>query len=354
MRSRMRPLTALAGLACAALGAAQGGAKTPPPPPHAGDAFQTAYRAATEAFGARKTVHDPVCQGKCSVCHVQIDDPKKLRADLAGVCAICHAPPVPKLDKPHSEVAVLALCLSCHPERVADRKKAHVHPPFASGDCLTCHDPHATDNPKLLNDEVNTLCTTCHQPDAENIRKAHGGIVVADAKCTECHSPHASEREHLLTEAPLHPPFEGGSCDACHATPGKDGKVKLTEEGGKVCFACHADKEALGEQPVVHPPFAGGQCPTCHSPHASRHRAFLRAEPEDLCRTCHEDIPDEGHPIGRHPSHRAGRPNPQDHSKPFDCVSCHNPHAGPFPQMRSADSATFCLICHTQRNQRAG
>ncbi len=43
----------------------------------------------------------------------------------------------------------VSLCLTCHADKKASDIKGTVHPP-AVRDCLTCHDPHASDNKNQL------------------------------------------------------------------------------------------------------------------------------------------------------------------------------------------------------------
>ena len=41
--------------------------------------------------------------------------------------------------------------------------KGTMHPPFADGNCIACHDPHGGATGKnLVNSNVNQLCLTCH------------------------------------------------------------------------------------------------------------------------------------------------------------------------------------------------
>ena len=86
-------------------------------------------------------------------------------------CTNCHANPATNgpgvLKKPLS-----TLCLDCHPERSSPRDhKLDVTPlvnkenlPLLHGmmTCITCHDPHGSQNDKLLRLAPDKLCHGCH------------------------------------------------------------------------------------------------------------------------------------------------------------------------------------------------
>jgi predicted CXXCH cytochrome family protein len=50
------------------------------------------------------------------------------------------------------------VCFECYPPEPF----LYPHFPYASGDCVRCHNPHVAANPNLLRAQVNELCLKCH------------------------------------------------------------------------------------------------------------------------------------------------------------------------------------------------
>lgn len=82
------------------------------------------------------------------------------------------------------------LCFQCHKDLSPEAPKNRglwLHGPFKAGVCLGCHDPHESDNPKLLVAYPwASLCGRCH-PDYHGGR----GAPSRGSDCRSCHSPHA-------------------------------------------------------------------------------------------------------------------------------------------------------------------
>ncbi|MBI2787397.1 MAG: sigma 54-interacting transcriptional regulator [Elusimicrobia bacterium] len=288
------------------------------------DAFRSANEAKAKELMEKKNPHAPVKSGECSKCHADVKDPAKLTQEL----------------KP--------LCLSCHAARAEDMKKATVHPAFKDMDCSTCHQSHASDNAHLLNSPVKELCATCHDTKSEPIAKAHHGISVFEGDCTDCHSPHASKSLKLIVEGKEHIPFGSRSCEMCHAKTGADGKAALKKAPEETCFVCHSDFRKLDKNPVVHSPFASGDCTTCHNPHVSARGSLIRKPLSDICFGCHDETLKNNHPIARHKTSNEAKPDPRRKDKPFNCASCHNPHAERLPKLLRAEFSTLCEECHNK------
>jgi predicted CXXCH cytochrome family protein len=51
------------------------------------------------------------------------------------------------------------LCFSCHTPL---GKKPYTHPPVKSGMCTSCHNPHASDEPRLLTQPRRLRNFVCH------------------------------------------------------------------------------------------------------------------------------------------------------------------------------------------------
>jgi len=110
------------------------------------------------------------------------------------------------------------LCTSCHKplkERIATEK---AHPPV--DDCLTCHAPHHSAQPKLATQPLGELCGNCHDAKEKGFQKAHLAIEPAAIDCMSCHDPHAS-KDPKFFKAKVHAPFAARECEACHVTEKK-------------------------------------------------------------------------------------------------------------------------------------
>ena len=82
-------------------------------------------------------------------------------------------------------------------------------------DCQTCHKPHFAAQRALLVEPVQSICAQCHEVGKAPFAKAHLGINPADMDCMSCHNPHASKDPKFFKDV-IHPPFAGRTCDDCH------------------------------------------------------------------------------------------------------------------------------------------
>jgi predicted CXXCH cytochrome family protein len=155
-------------------------------------------------------------------------------------CLTCHDPHTSdnknQLLKPTSGEQKENLCLSCHQTGLNVPEKGSRHAALDMG-CDTCHVTHKTgaeptmDNRFHLTKAAPALCLDCHDAKDADLQKAHQNQPFATANCVECHDPHQSASPKLMAKF-MHPPFEARSCDTCHA-PAKDGKVVLTQADAK-------------------------------------------------------------------------------------------------------------------------
>ena len=102
-----------------------------------------------------------------------------------GSCGSCH-------DVTSSNARVKEgndLCFMCHATVLTGKAVVHA---AATADCLICHDPHKSQNAKLLVKRIPDLCLDCHTRDA--VEEKHGEI----ANCLSCHNPHESDMTALL------------------------------------------------------------------------------------------------------------------------------------------------------------
>jgi predicted CXXCH cytochrome family protein len=330
---------------------------------------------------------------KCLECHEDKTKGKSVHSAMAMGCTSCHEI---RVNKDITRVKLItatpsALCINCHADKKAADIKGTVHPP-AVRDCITCHDPHSSDNKNQLlkplsGGEKENLCLSCHQtglhvsekgsrhaaldmgcdachlthktgadPTDENkfhltksapalcldchdakdadLAKAHQSQPFATANCLECHNPHQSAAPKLMARF-QHPPFESRSCEMCHS-PAKDGKVVLTQPDAKsLCVTCHDDKAKQIESAKIPHPGAAGDCTDCHSPHASNEPGLPKTDGVSICIGCHTDIGD----LGKKPVH---------HQPVFGqgCGTCHTPHGGDIDHLLRAKGNALCLECH--------
>lgn len=332
---------------------------------------------------------------KCLECHGDKAKGKSVHSAMALGCTTCHEIRVNR-DVTRVKLTTTTpykLCLSCHAEKDVAQIKGQVHPP-AVRDCLTCHDPHASDNKNQLlkataGEKKENLCLTCHaeglnvpekgsrhaaldmgcetchkthktgaDPNAENrfhltkaapalcvdchdpkdeaLQKAHQNQPFAGANCIQCHDPHQSAQPKLMAKF-LHPPFATKSCEMCHA-PAKDGKVVLTQASVKeLCVTCHDDQaKKIDTAKVPHPGAQAGDCLDCHNPHASPQPGLPKTDAVSICLGCHTTQAEEMKKAHLH-----------DPVFKQSCAICHEPHGGEnLHLLRAANPNPLCLECH--------
>jgi predicted CXXCH cytochrome family protein len=210
------------------------------------------------------------------------------------------------------------------------------HPP-AREDCGSCHQPHRSDQPRLLGDKAQALCAGCHDPSDAALKKAHLRADLGKLDCLTCHSPHGEGQKKLLARN-VHPPVLDG-CDSCH-----EGRFDKLASGGPpaLCLTCHGDVGELAQKAKV--PHAAMQmvgCNECHNPHASPQRRLVKSPGAGPCETCHAD--------------QVAGPGESAHEviATFGCGACHEPHGGAQAKMLRQSGNALCLACHDARNHKA-
>ncbi len=166
--------------------------------------------------------------------------------------------------------------------------------------------------------------------------QSHNNQPFEKADCLTCHDPHQSARPKLM-QAFVHAPFgDKDSCATCHQAA-KDGKVVLTQASAKeLCITCHEDKAKQIETAKVQHPGAAGDCTDCHSPHAGKSPGFPKPDPVNVCLGCHSDQAELHKKRHLHqPAFEQG------------CATCHEPHGGDNNHLlRAKTTNSLCLECH--------
>jgi len=287
-------------------------------------------------------------QALCLSCHADkkaADIKGKIHPPAVRDCVKCHDPHTAdnknQLLKPVSgDTKDANLCLSCHNEGMNVPKGGSRHAALDMG-CDTCHITHKTGEAGKrefdfhLTKDAPALCIDCHDPKDAALAKAHQNQPIDTADCLTCHNPHQSAQPKLMAKF-THAPFAGGQCDTCHA-PAKGGKVVLTQADAKsLCITCHADKPEQIEKAKVQHPGAMGDCTDCHNPHAGRSPGFPKPDAVNVCLGCHAEQAEQHKKKYLHqPAFEQG------------CTTCHEPHGGDNTHLlRLASPNKLCLECH--------
>jgi len=275
----------------------------------------------------------------CTTCHDDITSKKFVHSAIKDSgCDSCHEM---KKEKGKTLVALTEkrsqLCYTCHSEIEERSKKKYAHPTLGEW-CEVCHKSHSSDNPKLLQGNMDKLCSSCHQIREEDFKKKHGRQPVAKLGCAGCHNPHGSDQKKMFIGKKQHVPFAQGECEACHKRP-RGIQIRLRGVGAKLCYACHGDKEKEFKKASVHTPVKKGECTGCHDAHLAKEDFILKNKGNALCFDCHKGIEKLMKSANIHP--------PAEES----CDNCHLPHAsGNDFQLKQA-LVPLCLDCHDTSEQ---
>ena len=79
------------------------------------------------------------------------------------------------------------ICTKCHMD--VRGPFVYEHAAVKAVGCLGCHNPHGSQNPRLLNmPNINVLCNQCHSPVSEGTFHSMGQGSSARTPCTDCHT----------------------------------------------------------------------------------------------------------------------------------------------------------------------
>ena len=215
------------------------------------------HMAKGEMLATKQHIHPPV-KDSCINCHDPhtADHKFQLMADpKMDLCVMCHTDKKEWTDKVSSKHGA-----------IVDRPQK----------CQECHDPHGTDTPRMMKKaSVREMCLSCHNQQlvtdedgykltnmAKHLEENpdwHGPILWDD--CAACHNPHGSDNLRMLKK-PFPKTFyskfdkENYICFECHepekitdqttttATNFRNGDknmhyLHVNNEKGRTCRACH-------------------------------------------------------------------------------------------------------------------
>jgi len=279
---------------------------------------------------AKARLHAPVRAGTCSFCH--LDHGPENRLILLGredrICARCHDPGSEASRLAHGGYALEgSRCTECHDPHGGDTAGfvyERRHPPFAEGDCGSCHGKPA-EGWKIAGN-ISAVCRGCHDEIGRE-KYPHGAI--AAKGCLGCHRAHAAREKALLRA--VRP---------------------------ALCFTCHPQPRFA--QQTIHDPVREGDCAACHPAHGAANEHLLaRPFPIEqyvpyapgrygLCLECHDEgaltDPERGGDYGfadgtrnLHALHLRDRVSQSEigpRTQPgVTCRNCHDPHSTEAPRL---------------------
>ena len=282
------------------------------------------------------------------------------------------------------------VCLTCHDGVAEEIAQPVDHPPAASGECTSCHNPHVSRFDRLLRDRPGPMCGTCHPAVIEEVALARPHEPAAEGRCADCHLPHGGVNRALLREPggdlcatchtakqewddrPVqHPPYASGRCSTCHANHGSDNRARTVKPLGELCTSCHqrsrAFRDAHSGYPVetadcqqchdphssnraglfrdaLHAPFEQGKCSACHALPGAAEPFRTRLPLEQLCGACHEDQASAVRDLPFHHTSAGGGA----------CTDCHAPHTANGAGLLREPIRDLCLSCHDPGGSSSG
>lgn len=225
----------------------------------------------------------------CRSCHEslaeQIDGSPVQHPPVQQSCPNCHDPHGSD-NGLHLKDTVPQLCFGCHEDiRKLVQESRVPHGAIAEPrSCLNCHNPHGAHHPKLLEGVPMDLCLKCHQKPRGKLigigdhlakYKDHHGPI-REGACPNCHNPHGSENFRLLVRH-YQPQFYTKQFDLMEFS---------------LCFGCHEQERVLAQFTDQFTNFRQGDrnlhyvhvnrerkgrtCRACHDVHGSQHPFHIR------------------------------------------------------------------------------
>jgi predicted CXXCH cytochrome family protein len=348
----------------------------------------------------------PVESGPCGACHsfhqfARRPDPTKL--DPTGLCATCHQAGAAAQ---HATGLPFSHPADIHEDQIPASSKLSLYPRPDNPKqrllaCLTCHNPHQTDNTHFLRAKPDGVCANCHGDKLAELPPAHdftqhagvqngkGRTGEQTGKCGFCHGVHDALGAALWVATPQPPEKFGDLCLQCHQKGGLAGDViprELRHPAGpnvrpatsaSALVTAKPNAEAGSERVSTQPSDAAARaalplfdatghrtpkgflvCGTCHDPHGgakgSKDMLRLAEAPEQagLCAQCHL----QGHTVAG--SLHNEQLLAEHYGDTRYCAPCHAPHAkpgmaaggmwaAPLGPANVAQASPECTGCHS-------
>jgi len=270
--------------------------------------------AAAALASAQDPAREPAQERSCKTaeCHAEYAGLRYAHGPAAlGMCLACHtyeddATPYEPGDDHYFDTLANDgnLCVQCHEDQAHED---FVHYPLRRLKCITCHDPHGSQNPGMMR----------HENTADN--------------CFECHERHKFEA------ARIHAPVRVGACTMCHDPHGSPYEFQVVAEGSQLCLRCHVDVlEKVNASRHAHRPVLEN-CASCHDPHRSDEEFMLRKKVPGLCLECHQGM-------ANHIEEAPFKHGALDDER--SCLKCHEPHAADLTRQLRGTPVELCLSCH--------
>jgi len=213
-------------------------------------------------FAAGDSFVDPIRPGHglCEVCH---ETTRFYRASgdgdshFTGDCTLCHD---------HAagfhEVVSDANCESCHAEEAGRLAKPNLHHDRFAGKCSSCH-AEATPEPGPGH-RATSPCADCHAPALVATHVPPGEPLA----CVACHEPHGSDNIRLIRDVVRAPDGTDHALLFDDLTGRVDGSfASASAPGTGLCEVCHTRTNHYRVDGTGDPHYTTG-CLTCH-PHAA-------------------------------------------------------------------------------------
>lgn len=197
----------------------------------------------------------------CLTCHNVASDQKTFHAGVHANsalvnCLSCHA--IHKSDPRSPRLLAApqpALCNNCHLTQVAEfRNRPYTHRIGRGGmECTSCHETHARPGKETLrrNDAGESPCLSCHSEKRGPFVFQHPGMAIGD--CQNCHQPHGSNNPKMLKRAQVYQ-----LCMECHtqinhdtlgSTPPAFHNLNLARY--RNCTTCHVAVHGSNRSPQL-------------------------------------------------------------------------------------------------------
>ncbi len=339
----------------------------------AGSAHDLRKTAPNELNRSQQTAEQSGPCGACHTFHSYARDLKPKNGDPQGLCTTCH-------DEGQVAARHNALTFS-HPGEIDQRRipkdtRLTLYPSKDDPDkksvaCLSCHNPHETQQNHFLLTTGDDLCGSCHSEHSrslagshdftkEDFRNARGRTAAETGKCGFCHAVHNANGPTMWVGTKNTPKTTDDLCAECHSKDGLAGKHPVAmfnhPTGPKARPSVKQTSLPLFDESSHQRPEGFVTCASCHNVHISKTQSghLLRsADATSLCTQCH--LGQSAVAGGLHDPRAAEKPWMGKMDKNADlCTSCHRPHSNDpgkqrwavtIPKDADKDEAA-CMGCH--------